>query len=428
MFEIDKNNLHKVAKQKHTLGLSEQEIQNCSYTFSDIDQQLQTRNQGWIDYPYNRSNTVFELKKFAEEIKNKYEYIVLLGIGGSMLGPKCIIDCLYTQNSPKFLFVDNIDPQLLYNIENQIDYSKTLFLVQTKSGTTPETIAQYLYFSEKIETQNLKTGDHFVFVTEEKDSFLRKIATQENIKTFSLPENIGGRFSALTPIGLLSAAIAGLDLEKFIKGAINSLESKEEAFELAKMQLLLSQKGQKNLVIMPYSSSLKTLAEWCVQLYSESLGKEVNNKGEIINTGITPLAASGVTDQHSQIQLFKEGPFDKQILFIEIEDYIQKQQIPTEKIENEVNFDYFKNTTFEDLIKAEFLGTKQSLTESNRSNITLKINRIDEYSLGGLFMLFQLVVAYIGEMMDINTFNQPGVERAKIITKEILSKQNQVTD
>lgn len=424
MLKIDFSNLLRVGGVSEH-GMTSDQLDSFVQNFDKYKAGIIDKNQGWIDYPHNKK-IIEDINIFAKGVECKYDHVVVLGIGGSMLGPKCLVDALKTQSKPIVHCVDNVDPFLIEKISKDLDYNKTLFIVQTKSGTTPETIAQYLYFREQIDVLNLKSSEHFVFVTG-SDGYLKEVATSEKIKTFEIPKNIGGRFSVLTPVGLLTASLVGLDINELMRGGSDI--SKNEfgggstvALTLAGVQHFLAEQGKQNVVLMPYSSRLKTFAEWYIQLLSESIGKanDINNK--VVNIGLTPVPAVGATDQHSQLQLFKEGPFDKQIIFVELGDYEAEVKIPFVKVKDQDKFNYFKKASFSDLIKAELEGTRESLTESNRPNITIKIDKVDEYHLGALFVFFELATAFLGEIYNINAFDQPGVERSKILTKEILSK------
>jgi glucose-6-phosphate isomerase len=381
---------------------------------------IKSRGQGFIDLPKD-NNVLDQVKAFASSVEGKYAHIVILGIGGSMLGPKCILEALYSPRPGlQIHYLDNIDPHKISQIASNIDLSKTLFLVQTKSGGTPETISQYLYFRNQVNTHNLDAKDHFVFVTDPQKGYLRQVANLENIPSFVIPENVGGRFSVLTPVGLLVAALVGLDIDSMLSGAQSVLDNQlSEAYTLATIQHSLSESGKSINVIMPYSSRLKTFSEWCVQLISESLGKEFDLDGNLVNTGITPLPAVGATDQHSQLQLFAEGPNDKLIIFIKPQDYGVEIDIPHT---NEESLTYLNGHSFNQLLDAEFKGVSAALTERDRPNLTIEIDQVNEFSLGELFMFFELATAFVGVMLNINTFDQPGVERGKVLSRKNLIK------
>lgn len=357
-----------------------------------------------------------EIEKFAKSVKGKYENIAVLGIGGSALGAICLrqaLKGLFDDKKPKLFVLDNIDPTLIREFEKAINYKKTLFLVITKSGTTPETMSQYLYFRNKINKKKLDPKKHFVFVTDANEGKLRGIAKREKIAFFGIPKNVGGRFSVLTSIGLLPAALVGLNIRKLISGSQTMrdkfLSTKPEInlpFKLASLQYSLYKKGKTINALMPYSQKLTGFTDWFKQLYAESLGK----KGK----GITPINALGVTDQHSQLQLYNDGPNDKLIIFIEVENLGEEIEIP--------NFPSAKKLSFNQLFKIEKAAVAKALTKNSRPNITIKIDKIDEENLGELFMFFEGATAFLGEFMGINAFNQPGVEMAKSLTKQAILK------
>jgi glucose-6-phosphate isomerase len=425
MLSLDLDNLHKISQINSQNGVSKEDLDNWSNKYSHYNDLVISRKQGFLDLPKDLE-IIKKIETYSKSIQGKYKYLIILGIGGSMLGPQVILQALDTPQARKnrgftqdlqVFCVDNSDPFLISEIAGQIEIAKTLVLVQTKSGGTPETLAQYLYFKEIAEKANLSLKNHFVFVTDPEVGYLRKLATSLDIPSFEVPPNVGGRFSVLSSIGLVLAGILGLDLHKMLAGAndVNFVA----AFNMSVCQYELSKKGKNITVLMPYSSRLKTLSNWYVQLLSESVGKEFNLENKKVNVGLTPVPALGATDQHSQLQLFKEGPDDKLIIFLSVKDYQAKTTIPEDE-----NFPYLANRSFEDLIKAEFLGTRQSILESEKANLTLEIDKVDEYSLAQLFMFLQLNVAYLGEMFGINTFDQPGVERSKVLTKEILETNN----
>lgn len=423
--QINFSNLSKISQTSPSNGLEVQKIQNNRTKFDILWQEILDRNQGFLDLPKNQQQ-VIDIKAFIQDLPIKYEHIVLLGIGGSSLGPQTIVDALGKNSQPKIYFMDNIDPDFVFETLTSLDLAKTLVLVQTKSGTTPETLAQYFLFKEQLIDAELELKNHFVFVTDPEKSYLLEEAKSHKIFTFIIPPNVGGRFSVLSPVGLLVAQLAGISADNILEGAQHFLERTQNlenylAFDLATTIFELEKTGKKNLVIMPYSSKLKTFSAWCVQLIAESLGKEIDLQNNLVNRGITPIGAVGATDQHSSLQLFKEGPDDKLLVFIEIEEFSNKIQIPS--VWENTSFDYFANHTFNDLISSELKATSTSLTESNKPNLTITIPKLDGFNLGKLFMLFELAVAFLGQMWQVDTYNQPGVERSKVLTREFLAKK-----
>lgn len=419
MLSLDLSNLYTIHKNNSSLSLSKTDILSIKNKHLYYTDKVNSRQQGFTELPFDLKN-LSKIQAFAKGVHGKYDTIVILGIGGSILGPKCILDCLYNQKSKiKVICVDNIDPYKIAEIDSDLNYSKTLFLVQTKSGSTPETIAQYAFFKDKIEKHSLVLNRHLVFVTDPGHNFLRRESLGYDITVFDIPANVGGRFSVLSSVGLLISELVGLRAQDLLSGAKYSLENySTQALEFAFMQYSFSKKRQNINVIMPYSSRLAKFSEWTVQLISESLGKQFDLDDKVVNAGITPLPAIGATDQHSQLQLFKEGPNDKLLIFINILDHIERPKIPEV---SEPALSYLSGKTFQEMIQAEFLAVTQSLTESARPNVNINIDKINEFSLGELFMFFELSTAFLGEMLNINTFDQPGVERSKILTKEKLS-------
>ncbi len=372
------------------------------------------RDQGFLNLPKVKAQ-VLSVKSMADKLQGKFEDIVVLGIGGSALGITCIRDCLLGKFSnfskPRLFVIDNLDT--ISEIESLINLDKTLFIVISKSGSTPETMAQYFYFKDKVSKEN------FVFITDSNEGELRKIGTDLQIKMLDIPANVGGRFSVLTSVGLFPAAMMGIDIEEMLEGAeemAKDFENKEFerniGFQLATIQYLLDwEEGIRISVMMPYNSRLFSFADWYRQLLAESIGKD--------GKGLTPLIALGVTDQHSQLQLYNEGPKDKLFIFLEVEE---EDGLKIPKIENE-NFKYLSGVSFGKLMSVEKKATEQALTQYEKPNITLKIEKLDAKNLGSLFMLFETSIAFLGEYYRINAFNQPGVELGKKLTKEILSKK-----
>ncbi len=409
-------------------GLTKKDLYASKDRLDGLITRIKSRGQGFYEI-IDDDTMLDDISKYTDSIKDKYKYVVILGIGGSALGSICLKELFYFKEKKKFFIIDNIDPVLINEISQTIVYSKTLFIVITKSGTTPETVSQYFYFRQKCETKNLDIRNHFVFITDPKKGLLREVANNENIKTFSIPENIGGRFSVLTPVGLLPAKLMGIDIHRLIEGAKKmrdrffSLDSEKNlCFQISQIQYLLNTKGVNINVMFPYSNKLIKFADWYRQLLAESIGKKYNRDGDIINIGITPVNALGATDQHSQNQLYNEGPNDKFFMFIYVEKYGEDILIPNIYPTKE-EFSFLQNISFRKLLKTEMQGTIKSLNDSKRPSILLVVDRICEETIGELFMMFEGSIAFLGEMFNINAFDQPGVELSKTITKDLLNQK-----
>lgn len=393
--------------------------------FTEVKKKILSRQQGFLDLPFDSKN-LENVQSFIKSIQGKYSTVVLIGIGGSSLGPKCILQALGQQSKKTVYIIDNIDPDEIFGVHGKLDYTQTLFLVVTKSGTTPETIATYLYFREKANELHLDPKNHFVYITDPENGYLRTKGVEEGITMFEIPQNVGGRFSVLSNVGLVFAALVGVNLEEMLDGAakVTSEFLSDEiglnnSWNLGQAQYLSGQNGKNIVVVFPYSSRLNSFGDWYVQLLSESIGKEFDLNGNQVNVGLTPVPAVGATDQHSQLQLFKEGPNDKLIVFLNVLNF--EHQVSITSIDHK-GLEYLSGHTFNELIQAEYQATKQSLTESGKPNISIEIPEVTAFYLGQLFQTMELAVACIGELYNIDTFNQPGVERGKVLTKEILMR------
>jgi len=414
MISIDIQNLLKI-DSKH--GLTDKEL---SFTESDISEKLkliESRQQGFYEI-LDDNETILKINDYANSVKGKYKYLVVLGIGGSALGTITLQKSLqHEMKQDPYLFVlDNIDPDYLKEVEDVIQLPETLFIVVSKSGNTIETVSQYFYFRKKLEQAELPLKNHLVFITDPASGLLREIANNDGIKSFKIPPNVGGRFSVLTPVSLLPAKLIGLQIQDLIDGAIKARENfyssnpaVNTAYLLAKVQFELYQKGKFINVMMPYSSKLAPVSSWYSQLLAESIGKE--------GIGITPVQAKGVTDQHSQNQLYHDGPNDKLLIFIEVENFKAKLDIPNYYPKHPA-VSYLKNTSFNELISLELQGTQDSLTTQNRPSIRIKLPNITEKSIGELFFTLEASIAFLGEMFKVNAYDQPGVELSKQLTKK----------
>lgn len=379
------------------------------------------RNQGFYQV-LDDAEMIANIESFVRSVRGQYDDVVVLGIGGSALGTKALRDGLWVGDvEPKLHIIDNVDPDFIADIEARINIDRTLFLVISKSGGTTETMTQFFYFKNRLEQNELQLKDHCVFITGQ-DSFLHDIGKKFHIPCFFVPENVGGRFSVLTPVGLLPAGLLGLDIRALVAGAkvmrdafVSSDFDQNIPFQLATIQYWADQKGCSNHVLMPYSNRLKTFAEWYAQLLGESTGKRDIHGNTI---GLTPLSALGATDQHSQLQLYAEGPVDKLIVFLKVERFDTHLTIP---VPDDISrFDFARGVSFSTLLNTELDGTMDALTEAQRPNICLEVSEISETVFGELFFLFEGATAFLGEFFEINAFNQPGVERSKVLTKDYL--------
>jgi glucose-6-phosphate isomerase len=423
-----------------THGLTEPELFGMETRLKDahesVIRQANAGKLGFVDLP-NNTEEAKKIMSWARKAKGSFDTLVVLGIGGSALGNIAVQEALHptywnlgdkkARKGWMRLFVfDNVDPRWAADLACAVDPKKTLFSVISKSGTTAESLAAYFIFRKAVEEKvgAKKAPSHFVMTTDAQKGYLRELATREKMTSFTVPGNVGGRFSVLTPVGLVSAALTGVDIAKLLSGARamrarcqgGSLKQNPAAIYAA-IQYLYYQKGVKLSVLMPYSQNLYSVADWYRQLWAESLGKKMDRGGRIINAGPTPIKALGVTDQHSQAQLYMEGPYDKVISILSVEDFGKKIVIP--KVDKD---HYLGGRTLNELLKAEEQGTRSALTKAERPNLTVTVDEISETTVGELFFFFEMAVAYMGELMNINAFDQPGVELAKVYTHALMGR------
>lgn len=394
---------------------------------------------GWTELPTSQKEIVADIIATAKVVRKNFDSFVVLGIGGSALGPMALFQALChlhhnelpksKRKAPKFYVEDNVDPERMKALLDVIDVKKTMFNVITKSGSTSETMTQYLIIADILKKA---LGDdfssHVIATTSESKGNLIKIAKQENFKTFFIPDGVGGRFSELCPVGLLPAAVLGIDVKAFLEGAkymdnrCKKADPKKNPALMAALLQFLAMKSGKNIsVMMPYADGLKLMADWYAQLWGESLGKAVDLDGKQVFVGQTPVKALGVTDQHSQVQLYTEGPFDKVITLISVNKFRAVVDIP-EGCKDIPAVNFLCGHTMNELIAAECNATEYALTRAGKLNNRIYIPEVNAFTLGQLMFFFMLQTAYTGAFLHIDTFNQPGVEEGKNATYALLGR------
>ena len=412
----------------------------CRLAFDRVQANRGTGMMGWTELPYNQTEIVTDIIATAKQIRKNYDYFVVLGIGGSALGPIAVMQALChlhyndlpkaKRKGPKIYVEDNVDPERMKALLDVIDVKKTMFNVITKSGSTSETMSQYLIIYDILKKA---LGDdaknHMIATTSMSKGNLIKIAKSEGFKTFYIPDGVGGRFSELCPVGLLPAAVCGIDIKQMLKGASfmdklckNSSYKKNPALMSAILSYISMKKGKNISVMMPYADSLKFMADWYAQLWGESLGKSVDNEGNIVYEGQTPVKALGVTDQHSQVQLYREGPFDKVVTFLAVDEYRDSVEIAN-GCEDIPDVNFLCGHTMNELITAERIATEYALTTANRLNRTITLPEVNAFTVGQLLFFYEMETAFVGEMLNINTYNQPGVEGGKNATYALLGRK-----
>ncbi len=405
-----------------------------------------TRGQGmtgWYDLPYEEEQ-VGKILQSATAKQGRYDDVVVLGIGGSALGTIALrtallhpfhnlLDREKRAGVPRLHVLDNVDPDLLTGFfDDMIEFERTLFIVISKSGSTAETMSQFLLVLDLLKTRLGigKVADHLIAITDKAKGVLRPIADELGLESYAIEDGVGGRFSVLSPVGLLPAALTGMDIKAMLAGAAAMDEQckaedlwQNPAAMFAAVHFLADTRLNARIsVMMPYASGLKDMADWYCQLWAESLGKARDVDGREVFVGGTPVKALGVTDQHSQVQLYREGPFDKVITLIKIEKFGRNLEIPGQYQDVDA-LAYLGGQTFGRLLEAERMATELALTEAGRMNLCITLPEISAATVGRLFFVLEAATAMAGELYRIDAFNQPGVEAGKIATYALMGRK-----
>jgi glucose-6-phosphate isomerase len=375
---------------------------------------------------------------FAAKRRGMFDDIIVLGIGGSALGPIALRTALLKPawntldknariGQPRLHVLDNVDPNTIASLLDRIPLGRALFIVTSKSGGTAETMAQYLIVRERLKARVGDVKQHLVFITDPTKGALREIAKSDGIPVLDIPAAVGGRFSVLTPVGVLPAALVGMNTAELLAGANEIAQrcqgdvlAENPAGVFASLQYLADTKlGRHVQVLMPYSDALRDIADWFVQLWAESLGKHrsAGDKG----IGPTPFGALGATDQHSKVQLFMEGPPDKTVTFIAVKDGGVDMTIPS--LHSEIKeLGYLGGHRLSELLSIEQQATAGALARRGRPNMTIHVDRVDARHLGSIMMFFEIATIYAGELYGVNPLDQPGVELGKQFTYAMLGR------
>ncbi len=380
-----------------------------------------------LNLPYEMGD-LEALAPIADHLKS-FDHVVVIGTGGSSLGGKSLIALKnqeLTHPKPYVHFLENVDPHTMRVSLKNLPLEKTAFIIISKSGSTTETLAQFLLVLDAMKkvVPDDKLKEHFICITEPKESTLTKLANAYHMILLSHDPLVGGRFSVLSLVGLLPAMVAGMDVVAVRKGARDVLNQTLKAKKAedsgpamgALTQIMHSESKFHNSVMMPYCDRLEHFSSWYCQLWAESIGKE--------GKGTTPVRALGTVDQHSQLQLYTDGPKDKLFTVIKVQEQ-QDSELPlgfnAADLERDDSLSYLAGNTLGDVMKAEETATIQTLTENKCPVRVMDIAKLDEEAMGGLYMHFMLETIFAADLLDVNAFDQPGVEQSKILTKQYLN-------
>ena len=367
------------------------------------------------------------IEQYAARVKGSYSTVVVLGIGGSALGLLSLNAALRSpypalEKEPRLVVLDNIDPVRISSYLGALDPKRTLLNVITKSGDTAETMSELLIFRKWfVDALGAKSAkDHIVATTDKSKGALRKIAGDEGYATFEVPDGVGGRFSVLTPVGLLPAALLGMDVRGLLAGAA-AMDQRLSSGELMENPAYLGAAlhhsaylgGRRISVMFAYSDQLYLLADWYRQLWAESLGKKLSRDGTIVSVGPTPIKALGVTDQHSQVQLYKEGPDDKVYTFLALERFASTVPIPAGGGGGFDAVAYLGGHSMNELIAAEEKATEIALSKAGRPVSTITFPEMTPQAVGEFYHLLEVQTVAAGALFGIDPLDQPGVEEGK---------------
>jgi glucose-6-phosphate isomerase len=395
---------------------------------------------GFPDLPAD-SKIAKAIADYAGQIAGTYDTVCLAGIGGSALGAWAV-DCglrgphpvqgAFSAAFPRLVVMDNVDPSFVEGALASMNPKKTVVVVIAKSGSTAETIAAFMIVREWLQQAlGARAAKRIIAVTTLGSGDLFALAERENYATFPIPKNVGGRFSVLSAVGLVPAALIGADIKRLLRGAAGMTKScwedsteRNPALRAALLHYLVWVLKNKPIqVAFPYANRLWGMAFWFRQLWAESLGKATNRAGETVNVGQTPIAALGTTDQHSQVQLYREGPNDKMFTFWTVKKFASPGKIPKTRYDLKA-FDYLGGQSLAKLLESEQLSTAAALTEAGRPNCAFTLDRVDEEHLGAFFQLLEFETAFMGELLNIDAFDQEGVELGKRFTYGLMGRKD----
>jgi len=434
-------------------ALRQEELDKLAPRVASLIQQIERdrsagQSHAWRELPYDEA-MVEQVQDVAGRIGRSARNLVVLGIGGSALGSIALntaltpplIDLLPHERRgiPRLFVMDNVDPvqfqALLDLLEGEL--AETVFNVVSKSGSTAETAAQFLVIHGLLRKRlgADRLADHLVITTDPEKGVLRRLVEREGYTSLPIPPPVGGRFSVLSAVGLYPACCRDIEIESLLAGAREMDErvripdlADNPAALIAAIHYLYDQPADSGRprkpisVMMPYAYQLKDLADWFRQLWAESLGKRRNaHKTRDVWAGLTPVKALGATDQHSQIQLYREGPNDKVITFLEVEQFATDVPIP-KGFANEPDLAYLGDKTLGRLLQAEKQGTQTALVASGRPCLTVRFPCVCAHTVGQFMYLYEAATAIAGGLFGINPYDQPGVELGKKITYHLMGR------
>lgn len=415
-------------------GIGREDVEAVAARVSEVAHVLKSRRSAgevaFLDLPYEK-HAVARIKELADEVRAESDTLVVLGIGGSALATKTMIDALGPATR-RVVVADNVDPCTFGSLLDSLDLARTTFNVISKSGETAETMAQFLIVRDLL-LRTLGAVDYVprvVITTDADQGALRQIVHDEGFRDLVIPAGVGGRFSVLSSVGLFPAAVAGFKIDDLLAGAA-WMDTRCQEPDTWKnpgrilgtlLYLADTRHQQRNVVMMPYSDRLRGFASWFCQLWAETLAKAETLEGHAVQVGQTPLAALGATDQHSLLQLLVQGPPDKVVLMIRVEDH--GRELPIASAYSDLDaIGYLGGAGLGQLLNREQRGTELGLLKAQRPVLTLSLPQLNAFTIGQLFYLFEVAVIFAAGLYRIDPFNQPGVEESKRLTYGLMGRK-----
>jgi glucose-6-phosphate isomerase len=396
-------------------------VKNFAQAESAITQLLERQDLGFFNISLLEKGAIASAA-LAAQLAPDYDQVAILGIGGSSLGTQALVEALSPESieNGRIVFFDNVDSKSFFR---KLEYCgpKTLWVLISKSGTTIETLSQAEYIDQYLKQEGRpQLCENAVVITENKASALFDWAQKHKLPMLEVPLSVGGRFSVLTPVGLFPAAVLGISGKEILAGAQNVLQEQLNIKSLVAQFLASWDRGEHTTYFFHYCDDLKFFGLWIQQLWAESLGKKQTLANEEAPPVSVPMACRGSTDQHSVLQQIAEGTQKKFVCFLRVKE--------SENFGQTLNSSLFsKNSlmlgkSLGQLLGAEAQATQEALSEAQVQSLTLTAEKLTERSVGALLFTFEMVVGALGMAKNINPFDQPGVERGKILTRSILSR------
>jgi glucose-6-phosphate isomerase len=416
-------------------GLAPEDLTGLEAELARVRQELGERRSAgglaFADLPV-RQGDVRLVTDTAAAVRRDFDTLVVVGMGGSALGTRALVTALARAGDGlEVVVADSIDPQAFGVLLGRVDLRRTLFNVVSKSGETAETMAQFLIVRDRLlrELGAVDYKQHVIVTTDAERGTLRQIVNDEGFRALPIPPGVGGRFSVLTPVGLFPAAAAGIDVQELMAGAAAMDERgrtatsplADPALVLAGALWLLGGRHKSIVVLMPYCERLIALGDWFCQLWAESLGKAVDLSGRTVERGQTPVRAIGAGDQHSQLQLYLEGPRDKVIVFLRVQDHGEAITVPPTYQDLE-SLGYLGGHALGDLLNAEQRATELALVKRGRPSATLTVPAVNPFTVGQVLYLLEMATAAGGVLAAVDPFDQPGVEEGKRLTYGLMGR------